>query len=496
MKYDVLRGERLAAFSPDAADFISSVESDKLIIKQVIKINEAHLIMLVRKGIISRTEGYSCVDALKSIPDDISMNPNLEDVHMNIEALVIEKAGEAVGGQINLAKSRNDQVASAIRMTLRDYVLDISSALVQLRKTILKTCKKHINSVMPGYTHLQHAQPVTLAHHILAHHDALVRDFSRLMEAYSRVNLSPMGSCALATTSFDIDRKMVSDLLGFQGIIENSMDAVSTRDFALEILADIAILMLNLSRFAEELILWSTQEFAMVDMPDEYSSTSSIMPQKKNAVVAELIRAKTSDVYGDLIASLSIMKALPYSYNLDIQELTPHIWNSCKITLSSIIILAKMLEKVKFDDKRLLELVQTDISVATELADSLVKEGGISFRTAHRIAGILVKKALSKKQSLKQVVRDCLNLTFEKNTGRKFVIPLERIIKNLDPIESVKMKPVKGGPSPYEVLRMMKERERLLNRDQDHIYKRTDSLNIADLLLKKEISNLKGVSKD
>ncbi|MCP8317023.1 MAG: argininosuccinate lyase, partial [archaeon] len=232
---DVLRGERLSEFSSDAANYTSSIDSDKFLTSSVIKINKAHMLMLIKNRIIDLKEGYGCIKALEEIPEDMVMNSKLEDVHMNIEALVVKKVGENIGGQLNLAKSRNDQVATAIRMVLRDFILNIASSLDQLRKVILQRCEEHLKTVMPGYTHLQHAQPITLAHHLLAHHDALKRDNERLMESFKRVNLSPMGACALATTGFKIDRDMVAELLGFDGIVENSIDAVSTRDFAIEV---------------------------------------------------------------------------------------------------------------------------------------------------------------------------------------------------------------------------------------------------------------------
>lgn len=492
---DILRGERLSEFSSDAAIYTSSIDSDKFLIPSVIKINKAHMLMLIKRGIVDLEEGYRCIQALEDIPKDMTMNPKLEDVHMNIEALVIEKVGEKIGGQLNLAKSRNDQVATAIRMVLRDFILDIASSLNHLRNVILKRCEEHLTTIMPGYTHLQHAQPITLAHHLLAHHDALMRDSDRLIESYKRVNLSPMGACALATTGFKIDRDLVAELLGFDGIVENSIDAVSNRDFAVEVISNLAILMTNLSRFSEELVLWSTQEFSIAEMPDEYSSTSSIMPQKKNPVVAELIRAKTSKVYGNLLASLSILKSLPYSYNLDLQDLTPNIWDSCQTTLATINVFKSMIEKVKFNEKRLLELVKSDMSVATELADALVREQKIPFRTSHKIVGMLVKRALIKGKSLDQVVKEDLNNIIKENTGRSMSISEEVLRKVLDPVENVKIRVVKGGPSPNEVLRMVKERWKALKNDEELIMKKRESLKFADDKFAREIISLKEVIK-
>jgi len=492
---DILRGKRLSDLSSDAANYTSSLDSDKFLISSVIKINKAHMLMLMKKGIVDLKEGYGCLQVLENIPEDMPMSPKLEDVHMNIEALVVENVGETIGGQLNLAKSRNDQVATAIRMVLREFILNIASSLNHLRKVILKRCEEHLTTVMPGYTHLQHAQPITLAHHLLAYHDAFMRDCERLMESYKRVNLSPMGACALATTGFKIDREMVSELLGFDGLVENSIDAVSARDFSIEVISDLAILMTNLSRFSEELVLWSTQEFSIVEMPDEYSSTSSIMPQKKNPVVAELIRAKTSKVYGNLLTSLSILKSLPYSYNLDLQDLTPNIWDSCQITLASINVFKNMLEKVKFNEKRLLELVKSGMSIATELADTLVREQKMPFRTSHRIVGILVKRALNEGKSLDRAVKEDLADIIRENTGKNMSISEEVLRKVLDPIENVKTRDVKGGPSPDEVSRMTKERWKVLEDDDELILKKKESLKLADDRLVKEILSMKEVTK-
>ncbi|NWG09918.1 MAG: argininosuccinate lyase [Nitrososphaerales archaeon] len=490
---DILRGERLSEFSAEAASYTSSIDSDKLLVPSVIKINKAHMIMLVKKKILDVREGYGCIKALEEIPEDIAMDPKLEDVHMNIEALVVEKVGETIGGQLNLAKSRNDQVAAAIRMKLREFLLDILSALTQLKGVILERCKEHIKTIMPGYTHLQHAQPVTLAHHLLAYCDALVRDGERLMEAYKRVNISPMGACALSTTGFKIDREMVSELLGFDGLVENSMDAVSGRDFAIEVISDLAMLMTDLSRFSEELVLWNTHEFSILEMPDEYASTSSIMPQKKNPVVAELIRAKTSSVYGSLLASLSMMKALPHSYNLDLQELTPHIWDACQITLSTINVFSNMLEKVKFDEERLLELVKMGMASATELADTLVREKGIPFRASHRIVGALVKRALSEGKGLDQLAKEELDKIIKDVTGKSMGVSEEVLKKALDLVENVKARSVKGGPSPEEVSRMLRARRKVLRDHDDWISKRRGSLLLSDDVLKKEVAGLKEV---
>jgi argininosuccinate lyase len=412
---------------------------------------------------------------------------------MNIENFVIDKVGNTKGGQLNLAKSRNDQVSAAIRMILREYILEIISSANKLNRQFLEKCKEHINTVMPGYTHLQQAQPVTLALHLLAHQDALSRDIERLTESYPRINSSPMGACALATTNMEIDRKMVSELLGFGSIIENSIDAVSSRDSIIELVFDLSSIMVNLSRFAEELILWSTQEFNIVEIPDEFSSTSSIMPQKKNPVVLEIIRAKASNVIGDLFTSLSMMKSLPLSYNLDLQEITPHVWDACEITTSSLMVLKNMMEKIKFNTKKIAELLQNDKLMATELADSLVKEHKIPFRTAHKIVAILVRKSLETKRTLSKTLIDDFEDIFKdvvKRTPPKTIDP-----KILDPYDSINMKTVIGGPNPKQVSKMIENRLKNIDNNDFLIMKKNEALKSSDLLLDKEIQSVKEVTK-
>lgn len=455
---NILRRGRLGSQPLDAAEYTSSIQSDVHIIEPVIKINEAHIVMLTEEEILSPREGALILKALAKINPNMKLDPRLEDVHMNVEAKVIKEIGEAVGGKLHTGKSRNDQVTAAIRMTLRRYILDITEALIRLQHVILARSRKHLRTVMPGYTHLQHAQPVTLAHHLLAYYDAFERDSQRLMESYRWVNLSPMGAAALATTSFKLDRDRVAELLGFEGLIEHSMDAVSARDFAVKTLSDLSLVMNNLSRMAEELIIWSTTEFDIAEIPDEFTSTSSIMPQKKNPVVLELVRAKAKRVYGDLFTSLHMLRGLPLSYNLDLQEITPHIWDSCEITLSSVKIMTALLAKVKFNIDRLLELVTRDFSTATDLADILVRELNIPFRTAHQIVGSLVRKLIAEGKALEDLTPEILGEIIAKVTGRKITVNQKILTSIVDPLKSISARDVAGGPAPNEVLKMIRMR--------------------------------------
>jgi len=477
---DILRQEKLSPAPLEVAKYTSSIKSDIQLVEPVIEINKAHTVMLAKQEILGLGDATAILKALDELPPDLSLDPRMEDVHMQVEAYVIEKLGEAVGGKLHVAKSRNDQVATAIRMALRTQLLEVIQILVELRKTFLARCNEYLEALMPGYTHLQHAQPTTIAHYLLAYHDAFKRDTKRLMDAYSRVNLSPMGAGALATTSFKIDRKLVAKLLGFDGLLENSVDAVSARDFVVEVLADLALIMTDLSRFSEEIVLWSTSEFSAVELPDEYVSTSSIMPQKRNPVVAELIRAKTANVYGDLMAVLTILKALPLSYNLDLQEVTPHLWSACEVTSSSLKMALGLLKGLKFDSQRWFELVSRDFSTATELADMLVREHNLAFRTAHATVGKLIYEMISEGKEKKDLTPEMLSAAISEVTEVEIQIDKEKFLKALDSLKSVKVKNRIGGPSPKEVLRMRKERVKEIGLEEGWCKRRLSSLKEAN----------------
>ncbi|MEM2541735.1 MAG: argininosuccinate lyase, partial [Candidatus Methanomethylicia archaeon] len=370
---DILRGGIIIDKpSGKIAEYTSSILADEKIKKYVIDIVKAHVVMLTERNILKENESSQILKVLNELTD-FKLDPMLEDIHMNLESYIISKLGYSIGGNVNIAKSRNDQVATAIRMALRSELLNIAFKLIGLRKAILKRCCELIDAVMPGYTHLQHAQPITVSHLLLAHHDRLKRDIDRIKEVYSRVNISPMGAAALATSSFNIDRFRVAELLGFNGLVENSIDAVSSRDFIAEAVFTLSLIMTNLSSFAEEIILWNTLEFGFINLPDELVSTSSIMPQKRNPVIAELVRAKTGSIYGDLTAILTILKALPLSYNLDLQEATPHLWSACSIVSSTLDVMIDAVLKMKFNTDRLIETVRKGMSAATELANLLVR---------------------------------------------------------------------------------------------------------------------------
>lgn len=447
----LLRGGRLGAIDRDVLEFISSREADSWIFEADLLVDRAHLVMLKDRGLIKEEEFSAIVQALDQlfVEGEVALGEG-EDVHEAIEAYVISRTGQ-VGGRMHTGRSRNDEVATCIRLALREQILGLVEELNSLVSTLVERAGKNTETLIPGFTHLQHAQPTTLAHHLLAHADALLRDESRLGDAYARVNLSPLGAAAFASTGFEIDREQTCRLLGFDGLLENSMDAVSSRDFILEVLSDISILMVDLSRMAEEIILWSTSEFAYLEIDDLFASTSSIMPQKKNPDTAELVRGKTGSVLGGLVSALAICKALPLSYNRDLQEVTPHLWRSVSLARGAVRIIDGCVSSLRFRTKRLEESAGAGFSTATELADSLVRKTGIPFRTAHQIVGRIATTNTS--PSLEE-----LDAAAEEVAGiRPSVMGYGRddLARALDPHSNVALRSRPGGPAPAETERMV-----------------------------------------
>ncbi|MHC1631931.1 MAG: argininosuccinate lyase [Methanotrichaceae archaeon] len=458
----LLRNGRLGKISDDVLEFVSSRDDDKWIFEADLLVDRAHLVMLKEQGLIAQEECSQIIDALDQITE--SELGEGEDVHEAIEAELISRIGE-IGGKMHTGRSRNDEVATCIRMVLREEILFLMESLNSLTKTLVNLASYHTDTIVPGFTHLQHAQPTTLAHHLLAHADAFFRDLERLKDCYSRVNKNPLGAAAFASTGFEIDRYRTSELLGFDELVENSMDAVSTRDFVLEAISDLAILMTNLSRLAEELILWSTSEFGYLDIDDLFASTSSIMPQKKNPDTAELIRGKTGSVIGCLMAAFTICKALPMSYNRDLQEVTPNLWRSMSLTRSAVRIMTGCLSTAKFRIDRLESSTGTGFSTATELADSLVRVIGIPFRTAHQIVGALA--AQSESPTIDDLDKTADRIADIKPSEMGF--DKEKLETALNPRRNVALRTRPGGPAPSETAQMVATRFALIEDNKDAV---------------------------
>jgi argininosuccinate lyase len=371
-------------------EFTASISYDRRLYQYDIAGSMAHAAMLAKTGIITKKEAEKISRGLEAILQEIAsgkfpFSTGLEDIHMNIEARLMERIGPD-GGKLHTARSRNDQVALDLRMYLRDAIDDIHALLGGLQAALIRLADEHRDAIMPGYTHLQRAQPVLLGHHLLAYHDMFERDRGRLEDCFRRVNVMPLGSGALAGTVLPIDRRFVAEKLGFAAVGENSMDAVSDRDFAIEFAAACALIMMHLSRLSEELILWSSSEFGFIAISDAFTTGSSIMPQKKNPDVAELARGKTGRVYGDLIALLTVMKGLPLAYNRDMQEDKESIFDAADTVGGTLTVFTEMLKNVSVDAGAMRRAAEGGFITATDLADYLV-EKGVPFRRAHEIAG-------------------------------------------------------------------------------------------------------------
>lgn len=387
-------------------DFHSSIHFDCRLAEEDIRGSIAHADMLGDAGIITRSEADTIIIGLKRVWEkvkagQISWDSTAEDIHMNVEKLLIQEIGE-LGKKLHTARSRNDQVALDVRLYLRTEISALQILLKKLLQTVLNIADREKKTIMPGYTHLQRAQPVLFGHHLMAYFQMFRRDYERLEDSLKRIQVSPLGSGALAGTGFPINRDQVAKSLGFTGITANSIDGVSDRDFVAEFIFDASLIMMHLSRFCEELVLWSSMEFGFVEMDDSYSTGSSIMPQKKNPDVAELVRGKTGRVYGDLIAILTVMKGLPLAYNKDMQEDKEALFDAIDTVKGCLTIFVPMLDTMAVKRERMLEATKDGFLNATDLADYLVGKG-LPFRTAHGVVGKLVKYCLDNGKRLEEL---------------------------------------------------------------------------------------------
>jgi argininosuccinate lyase len=479
----LLRGGRIGSVRKDVVEFTSSIKSDKKLLKAVIKINEAHVTMLMEQKIINQQHGAKLLQALTELDPEMKLDPSIEDVHLAIEEEVNKKVGVETGGNLHIAKSRNDQVATAIRMELRENLLELLNLIVTLQEALTELAKEHTETLVPAYTHLHPAQPVTFAHILLAYVDGLERSLKRLEETFPRVNMCPMGAGAIATTSFPINRDRTAELLGFNKVLENSIDAVSSRDFILETLANLTLVAIDISRMAEDLIIWSSPDFGIIDLPESFAFTSSIMPQKKNPDVLEVIRARMSQVLGNFLASATTMKALPSGYNLDLQEITPKLWESLETVAGSLCMLSKLVKNLKVS-KDVFSKPVLKFATTTELANMLVKKYSVPFRTSHRIVGTLVKTLLDKKMALSGLTPELLQKAAQDSAGLTLNVKEVDIQESIDPSKFVESHKAKGGPSPTEVKRMLKNRKQLTAQSKLNLSKKESKLEEADSQLK------------
>ena len=389
-----------------ADDFNSSIHFDSRMYRQDITGSMAHAAMLAARGIIAQADADCLIDGLNGILNDLEsgvleFDMTCEDIHMFVEQVLTQRLGD-VGKKLHTARSRNDQVALDIRMYLRAEIDEISDLVKTLIAAVVSKAEQYKGAIMPGYTHLQRAQPITFGHHLMAYAMMLLRDIDRLKDCRKRMNQSPIGCCALAGTTYDVDRYFEAEKLGFDGICLNSLDGVSDRDFCVELMSAISVLMMHLSRFSEEIILWSSWEFKFIELSDAYTTGSSIMPQKKNPDMAELVRGKTGRVYGDLMALLTTLKGLPLAYNKDMQEDKESVFDACDTVKMCLKVFSGMIETLSANIANMKLAAQKGFTNATDLADYLVKKG-MPFRSAYKISGQLVAQCIQMNTVLEEL---------------------------------------------------------------------------------------------
>jgi len=451
---NLIRGRFAHGRLPEVEAFTASLPFDRRLYRHDVLGSIAHARMLARVGLIRSSEARAIERGLGQIEQEIESGKfrfvtSDEDIHLAIERRLITKIGEA-GRKLHTARSRNDQVALDLRLYLRDEIQNVDELIRVLRASLIRVARRNLDTTMPGYTHLQRAQPVSLAHHVLAYVEMLERDRERFAQALARTNVMPLGAGALAATTLPIDRKMVARDLGFKQLAHNSMDAVSDRDFAVDFLSAAALLAVHLSRMSEELILWTSSEFGFAVLPDEFSTGSSMMPQKKNPDLAELIRGKTGRVIGDLMAMLTTLKGLPLAYNSDLQEDKERVFDALDTIKPALDLMAKLWTALRFD-RAAMRRAAGGFALATDLAEYLVARG-VPFRKAHEIIGALVRETADSGGTLED-----LSLAQLRRYSHAFAADALSV---LDADHSVARRTVTGGPAPRTIQKRIKELDR------------------------------------
>ena len=455
-------------------DYVSSLNDDVAIAHYDILGSQAHTIMLYENRVITKKEVKKILKGLENLKKEkFEKKSSSEDIHELIESLLIKRIGIDAGGKMHTARSRNDQVALDIRMKIRDDINIVCQCLLDTIKSLVQLAKKHQETIVPLYTHLQQAQVGLFSHYLLAYADALFRDLDRLYVTYGRVNENPLGAGPIGGTSIQIDRQSTGKMLGLKGIVENSIDATTTRDSAVEYIAVIAILMTNLSRISKDFSIWSTSEFSFLQLSDEFSSPSSVMPQKKNPDILELTRGKTSHVIGNLTSMLSTIQGLPSGYSRDLQQINPSIWSASKITISALLVMESMLKSVIINKKNMKKAAEDGYLIALDLAEKLV-HNGISFRKSHQIIGRLVKIAHKSGKPISE-----LNKSEIKNEIKGKEVSLElliKLIKSTTITSSLHDRTSQGSSGISEQKRMVKHRLGKINAYQTGIKKRSNDV--------------------
>jgi len=469
-------------------DYVSSIDDDSEIALYDIIGSQAHTVMLFENKIITKNDAKKILTSLESLKNEkFDSSSGAEDIHELIESLVIKKSGMASGGKMHTARSRNDQVVLDIRMKIRDDINIICNCLLDTIESLVSVSKNHQKTIMPFYTHLQQAQAGLFSHYLLAQADVLSRDFQRLFDTFQRINQSPLGAGPVGGTSIAIDRQMTAKMLGFDDVIENSLDATSTRDFVAEYVSMISILMTNLSRISEDFIIWSTSEFSFIELSDEFTSPSSVMPQKKNPDILELTRGKTAEIIGNLTAILTTVKGLASGYGRDLQQIKSSIWSTSKISISALLIIKSIILTMKVNEKQMKKVTESSNLIALDIAEKLVQEG-IPFRVTHKIAGVLVQLAHDSKKPISKLTTSEIRKSVE---GTK-VDPksVSEIISNTSVVSSLKDRKSFGSSGYDEQKRMISDRTQKINIWRSDMSKRENQIKLSLEELQKLVNQL------
>lgn len=469
-------------------DYVSSINDDSEIALYDILGSQAHSLMLFQNNIIKKNDAKKILTVLENMKKEkFDSSSGAEDIHELIESLVIKKAGMASGGKMHTARSRNDQVVLDIRMKIRDDINILCNCILDTVESLVSVAKNHQKTIMPLYTHLQQAQAGLFSHYLLAHADALIRDFQRLFDTFQRVNQSPLGAGPVGGTSIPIDRHSTAKMLGFDDVVENSIDATSTRDFVAEYVSMVSILMTNLSKISEDFVIWSTSEFSFIELADEFTSPSSVMPQKKNPDILELTRGKTAEVIGNLTAILSTVKGLASGYGRDLQQIKSSIWSTSKISISALLILKSILLTLKVNEKQMKKVTESSNLIALDIAEKLVQEG-IPFRVTHKISGILVHLAHQSKKPISKLTSSDIEKAVTDTTVDPKI--LSQIISSTTVVNSLKIRKSYGSSGYDEQKRMISDRIQKINDFRILLTERENKINLSLKNLQKQIDVL------
>ena len=471
------------------------LKRDEAILPYLTEANLAHAVMLARTGIIQESDAKALLRALMEVDeqgkDVFDLDAQLEGLYYNYERYLIEALGPRTGGRLHTGRSRNDLGATTSRMKVRDLVLRLLRQMVEFRSSLLGVAEEHLDTVITGYTHLQPAQPITLAHYLTAIEQALQRDMARMRHAFEDTNRSCLGAGALAGTGFPIDRQLTADLLGFDGFLDNTLDAVGSRDYLLELFSGLAILAITLSRLAQDLFVWYTYEFGIIGLPDRLGGTSSIMPQKKNPIIMETCKGRLSHVLGGLISALSAMKNTNYTNVIDVNSESFYLLDDSAGQVEAALgLLQAAIENMEVRKERAYDMASANFSTVTELADTLVREKDYSFREAHHIVGVMVRQALQKGLSATQITSEFIDSVIIDEGGTPIGLPEDKVRQALDPRQNVSARAHDGGPAPSAVATTIRRARRLLEEDRHFVEMTRHKLQSAQTSLRKTVREM------